>query len=134
MPALRWHSSVKLETAFHRREQSAHVNTYRHVKFITPDDGGPPIKTRENGICRNFAKITTGIKYSSLSPGYGRDRPLVMSRAKERLKGGKETKDSVTLLPCFYFVEVTSHLSICLSVGAEQCIKILSKSLYGQVQ
>ncbi|XP_037537433.1 2-lysophosphatidate phosphatase PLPPR4 [Nematolebias whitei] len=29
-----------------------------------------------------------------------------MSRAKERLKGGKETKDSVTLLPCFYFVEL----------------------------
>lgn len=56
---------------------------------------------------RNFAKITTGIKYSSLSPGNGRDhRPLVMSRAKERLKGGKETKDSVTLLPCFYFVEL----------------------------
>uniref|UniRef100_A0A3B4XAF9 Phospholipid phosphatase-related protein type 3 n=1 Tax=Seriola lalandi dorsalis TaxID=1841481 RepID=A0A3B4XAF9_SERLL len=33
-------------------------------------------------------------------------QPLVMSRAKERLKGGKETKDSVTLLPCFYFVEL----------------------------
>uniref|UniRef100_A0A087Y4D5 Phospholipid phosphatase-related protein type 3 n=1 Tax=Poecilia formosa TaxID=48698 RepID=A0A087Y4D5_POEFO len=32
--------------------------------------------------------------------------PLVMSRAKERLKAGKETKDSVTLLPCFYFVEL----------------------------
>ncbi|TKS80401.1 Phospholipid phosphatase-related protein type 4 [Collichthys lucidus] len=29
-----------------------------------------------------------------------------MSRAKERLKGGDETKDSVTLLPCFYFVEL----------------------------
>ncbi|XP_016519763.1 phospholipid phosphatase-related protein type 4-like isoform X2 [Poecilia formosa] len=29
-----------------------------------------------------------------------------MSRAKERLKAGKETKDSVTLLPCFYFVEL----------------------------
>ncbi|XP_063742754.1 phospholipid phosphatase-related protein type 4-like [Eleginops maclovinus] len=29
-----------------------------------------------------------------------------MSRAKERLKGGNETKDSVTLLPCFYFVEL----------------------------
>ncbi|XP_029381333.1 phospholipid phosphatase-related protein type 4-like [Echeneis naucrates] len=29
-----------------------------------------------------------------------------MSRAKERLKGVKETKDSVTLLPCFYFVEL----------------------------
>uniref|UniRef100_A0A3P8SM48 Phospholipid phosphatase related 4a n=1 Tax=Amphiprion percula TaxID=161767 RepID=A0A3P8SM48_AMPPE len=43
----------------------------------------------------------------SLSPGTGGDhRPLVMSRAKERLKGGKETKDSVTLLPCFYFVEL----------------------------
>ncbi|XP_028986525.1 phospholipid phosphatase-related protein type 4-like isoform X2 [Betta splendens] len=30
----------------------------------------------------------------------------MMSHAKERLKGGKETKDSVTLLPCFYFVEI----------------------------
>ena len=39
-----------------------------------------------------------------------------MSRAKERLKGGKETKDSVTLLPCFYFVEVTTCLSGDLSV------------------
>ncbi|XP_059201377.1 phospholipid phosphatase-related protein type 4-like [Centropristis striata] len=29
-----------------------------------------------------------------------------MSRAKERLKGANETKDSVTLLPCFYFVEL----------------------------
>ncbi|XP_041660205.1 2-lysophosphatidate phosphatase PLPPR4-like [Cheilinus undulatus] len=29
-----------------------------------------------------------------------------MSRAKERLKGGNESKDSVTLLPCFYFVEL----------------------------
>ncbi|XP_041848843.1 2-lysophosphatidate phosphatase PLPPR4-like [Melanotaenia boesemani] len=29
-----------------------------------------------------------------------------MSRAKERLKSAKETKDSVTLLPCFYFVEL----------------------------
>ncbi|XP_020485498.1 phospholipid phosphatase-related protein type 4-like [Labrus bergylta] len=29
-----------------------------------------------------------------------------MSRAKERLKVGNETKDSVTLLPCFYFVEL----------------------------
>ncbi|XP_008333014.1 phospholipid phosphatase-related protein type 4 isoform X2 [Cynoglossus semilaevis] len=29
-----------------------------------------------------------------------------MSRAKERLKSGKDTKDSVTLLPCFYFVEL----------------------------
>ncbi|XP_033961079.1 phospholipid phosphatase-related protein type 4 [Pseudochaenichthys georgianus] len=29
-----------------------------------------------------------------------------MSRAKERLKGGNETKESVTLLPCFYFVEL----------------------------
>ncbi|XP_054881351.1 phospholipid phosphatase-related protein type 4-like isoform X1 [Poeciliopsis prolifica] len=29
-----------------------------------------------------------------------------MSRAKERLKAGKETKDSVSLLPCFYFVEL----------------------------
>ncbi|XP_034039245.1 phospholipid phosphatase-related protein type 4-like [Thalassophryne amazonica] len=29
-----------------------------------------------------------------------------MSRAKERLRCGKETKDSVTLLPCFYFVEL----------------------------
>uniref|UniRef100_A0A3Q3AXH7 Phospholipid phosphatase related 4a n=1 Tax=Kryptolebias marmoratus TaxID=37003 RepID=A0A3Q3AXH7_KRYMA len=48
-----------------------------------------------------------GNTYSSLSPGTGGDhRPLVMSRAKERLKGGKETKDSVTLLPCFYFVEL----------------------------
>uniref|UniRef100_A0A3Q3XBC6 Phosphatidic acid phosphatase type 2/haloperoxidase domain-containing protein n=1 Tax=Mola mola TaxID=94237 RepID=A0A3Q3XBC6_MOLML len=56
---------------------------------------------------QNFAKITTGIKYSSLSPGSGRDhRLLVMSRTKERLKGGNETKDSVTLLPCFYFVEL----------------------------
>lgn len=39
-----------------------------------------------------------------------------MSRAKERLKGGNETKDSVTLLPCFYFVEVTIHLPIYLFV------------------
>uniref|UniRef100_A0A3B4ZQW6 Phospholipid phosphatase-related protein type 3 n=1 Tax=Stegastes partitus TaxID=144197 RepID=A0A3B4ZQW6_9TELE len=62
---------------------------------------------RDRGLGRNFAKITTGIRYSSLSPGTGGDhRPLVMSRAKERLKGGKETKDSVTLLPCFYFVEL----------------------------
>ncbi|XP_020566414.1 phospholipid phosphatase-related protein type 4 isoform X1 [Oryzias latipes] len=29
-----------------------------------------------------------------------------MSRAKERLRSVKETKDSVTLLPCFYFVEL----------------------------
>uniref|UniRef100_A0A3Q4HEG8 Phospholipid phosphatase-related protein type 3 n=1 Tax=Neolamprologus brichardi TaxID=32507 RepID=A0A3Q4HEG8_NEOBR len=59
------------------------------------------------GVGRSFGKITTGIRYSSLSPGNGGDqRALVMSRAKERLKGGKETKDSVTLLPCFYFVEL----------------------------
>ncbi|XP_068605022.1 phospholipid phosphatase-related protein type 4 [Brachionichthys hirsutus] len=29
-----------------------------------------------------------------------------MPRTKERLKGGSETKDSVSLLPCFYFVEL----------------------------
>ena len=61
---------------------------------------------------RESAKIKTGIKYDPLSPGYRRDpRAHVMSRAKERLKGGKETKDSVTLLPCFYFVEV-NYLSV----------------------
>ncbi|CAF90697.1 unnamed protein product, partial [Tetraodon nigroviridis] len=51
------------------------------------------------------------------SPGNGREhRGLVMNRAKERLKGGNDTKDSVTLLPCFYFVEVKLNLSVCLSV------------------
>uniref|UniRef100_A0A3Q3JLQ2 Phospholipid phosphatase-related protein type 3 n=1 Tax=Monopterus albus TaxID=43700 RepID=A0A3Q3JLQ2_MONAL len=55
--------------------------------------------------------------YISLSPGNGRDhRPLVMSRAKERLKGGKETKDSVTLLPCFYFVELPILASSVISL------------------
>uniref|UniRef100_A0A3B3ZP78 Phosphatidic acid phosphatase type 2/haloperoxidase domain-containing protein n=1 Tax=Periophthalmus magnuspinnatus TaxID=409849 RepID=A0A3B3ZP78_9GOBI len=49
---------------------------------------------------QTFAKITTGIKYNSLSPGDGRaPRPPAMRR-------GKETKDSVSLLPCFYFVEL----------------------------
>lgn len=86
-----------------------------------PGDGGPPLEAwelgrveGEGGVGRSFGKITTGIRYSSLSPGNGGDqRALVMSRAKERLKGGKETKDSVTLLPCFYFVEV----NICPSVS-----------------
>uniref|UniRef100_H3CCI4 Phospholipid phosphatase-related protein type 3 n=1 Tax=Tetraodon nigroviridis TaxID=99883 RepID=H3CCI4_TETNG len=45
------------------------------------------------------------------SPGNGREhRGLVMNRAKERLKGGNDTKDSVTLLPCFYFVEISSPI------------------------
>nr|XP_020475241.1 phospholipid phosphatase-related protein type 4-like isoform X1 [Monopterus albus] len=39
-----------------------------------------------------------------------------MSRAKERLKGGKETKDSVTLLPCFYFVELPILASSVISL------------------
>lgn len=40
-----------------------------------------------------------------------------MSRAKERLRSVKETKDSVTLLPCFYFVEVNVRPSVCLRVS-----------------
>ncbi|KAM4552888.1 phospholipid phosphatase-related protein type 4-like [Odontesthes bonariensis] len=39
-----------------------------------------------------------------------------MSRAKERLNGGTETKDSVTLLPCFYFVELPILISSVVSL------------------
>ncbi|XP_068197379.1 phospholipid phosphatase-related protein type 4 [Antennarius striatus] len=39
-----------------------------------------------------------------------------MSRAKERLKGGSDTKDSVTLLPCFYFVELPILASSVISL------------------
>uniref|UniRef100_A0A1A8G8U7 Phospholipid phosphatase-related protein type 3 n=2 Tax=Nothobranchius TaxID=28779 RepID=A0A1A8G8U7_9TELE len=39
-----------------------------------------------------------------------------MSRTKERMKGGKETKDSVTLLPCFYFVELPILASSAVSL------------------
>lgn len=61
--------------------------------------------TSYRSVISYIAKITGGIKYNSLSPAsQRRDRRFIMS-AKERLKV-KVTKDSVTLLPCFYFVEV----------------------------
>lgn len=108
---MRWHGFLK-NTDHRNLGATDPIRKHRHFQLTLPGDGGPPLEAWElggrveGGGGRSFAKITTGIKYSSLSPG-GRDqRPLAMSRAKERLKGGKETKDSVTLLPCFYFVEV----------------------------
>ncbi|CAG5882866.1 unnamed protein product [Menidia menidia] len=39
-----------------------------------------------------------------------------MSRAKSRLNASRETKDSVTLLPCFYFVELPILVSSVISL------------------